>query len=76
MSISACVHLEPQERLDCVTQHTDSKPEGYPVLHIGSVAIFATVHQLATIRAVINIWLAADDDAKAEAKAEAPAAVC
>jgi hypothetical protein len=77
MSISACVHLEDDTRIECVTQHTDSKPEGYPVLRIGTVAIFPSLAQLDRIREAAELWLEADAyRAEVEAEASAPAAIC
>jgi hypothetical protein len=50
-------HLEPQDRIRCETQATDSQPEGYPVLGLGPIAVFPTVEQLRRIRAAIDGWL-------------------
>jgi hypothetical protein len=61
-----CAHLEPQDRIECQTQETDSRPEGYPVLGIGPIAVFPSVDQLHEIREEIDAWLSAEA-ARAEA---------
>jgi hypothetical protein len=53
-------HLEPHDRCRCETQATDSHPEGYPVLHIGDIAVFPTVEQLRGLREEIDRWLSAE----------------
>jgi hypothetical protein len=57
-----CAHLEPQDRIECQTQETESRPEGYPVLGIGPIAVFPTVEQLRRIREEIDAWLGAEAD--------------
>ena len=52
-------HLEPQDRIRCETQATESLPEGYPVLGLGSIAVFPSVEQLRRIREEIDGWLSA-----------------
>jgi hypothetical protein len=61
-----CAHLEPTDRIECQTQETSSRPEGYPVLDIGPIAVFPTVEQLRRIRDEIDAWLSAEA-ARAEA---------
>ena len=56
-STTIFAHLEPQDRIRCETQATDSQPEGYPVLGLGSIAVFPTVEQLRRIREAIDAWL-------------------
>ena len=55
-----CAHLEPQDCIECQTQETDSRPEGYPVLGIGPIAVFPTVEQLRHLRDEIDAWLSAE----------------
>jgi hypothetical protein len=62
-------HLEPQDRIRCETQATDSQPEGYPVLGIGAIAVFPTVEQLRRLREAIDGWLS--DQAAREQAAHA-----
>ena len=54
-----CAHLEPTDRIRCETQETESRPEGYPVLNLGPIAVFPTVEQLRHIREAIDGWLSA-----------------
>ena len=61
-----CAHLEPTDRIECQTQATNSRPEGYPVLGIGPIAVFPSVEQLRRIRDEIDAWLSAEA-ARAEA---------
>jgi hypothetical protein len=61
-----CAHLEPSDRIECQTQETDSRPEGYPVLGLGPIAVFPSVDQLRRIRDEIDVWLGAEA-ARAEA---------
>jgi hypothetical protein len=55
-----CAHLEPQDRIRCETQETSSRPEGYPVLGLGPIAVFPTVEQLRQIHDEIDAWLSAE----------------
>ena len=52
-----CAHLEPTDRIECQTQTNDCRPEGYPVLDLGPIAVFPTVEQLRRIREAIDAWL-------------------
>jgi hypothetical protein len=61
-----CAHLEPTDRIECQTQETGSRPEGYPVLDLGPIAVFPIVEQLRRIRDEIDAWLGAEA-ARAEA---------
>jgi hypothetical protein len=63
-----CAHLEPTDRIECQTQETESRPEGYPVLDLGPIAVFPSVDQLRRIRDQIDAWLGAEA-ARAEAAA-------
>ena len=54
-----CAHLEPTDRIECQTQTNDCRPEGYPVLDLGPIAVFPTVEQLRRIREEIDGWLGA-----------------
>ena len=64
-----CAHLEPTDRIECQTQETESRPEGYPVLGIGPIAVFPTVEQLRHLRDEIDGWLS--DQAAREQAAHA-----
>jgi hypothetical protein len=63
-----CAHLEPSDRIACQTKATASRPEGYPVLGIGPIAVFPTMEQLRRLRDEIDAWLGAEA-ARAEAAA-------
>jgi hypothetical protein len=54
-----CAHLEPSDRIECQTQANDHRPEGYPVLGLGPIAVFPSVDQLRRIREAIDGWLGA-----------------
>jgi hypothetical protein len=64
-----CAHLEPTDRIACQTQATESRPEGYPVLDLGPIALFPTVEQLRRLREAIDGWLS--DQAAREQAARA-----
>ena len=55
-----CAHLEPTDRIECQTQENDFRPEGYPVLGLGPIAVFPSVEQLRRIRDQIDAWLSAE----------------
>jgi hypothetical protein len=73
-SMGACVHLGDEDRpqIDCVTQDTPSRPEGYPVLHVGPVAIFPEIGHLRRIRDAITGWLDGPDGARLAPPGPAP----
>lgn len=62
-TVSAGVHLCNFARptINCETQASAGRPEGYPVLHVGPVAFWPTPDQLRTLRDAINAWLASPD---------------
>jgi hypothetical protein len=64
-----CAHLEPTDRIACQTQATESRPEGYPVLDLGPIAVFPSVEQLRRLREAIDGWLS--DQAAREQAAHA-----
>ena len=63
------IELEPVDRIECQTQETDSRPEGYPVLGIGPIAVFPSVEQLRRIRDAIDGWLSAEATREQAARA-------
>jgi hypothetical protein len=70
-----CAHLEPSDRIECQTQETSTRPEGYPVLAIGTIAVFPSVEQLRRIRDAIDAWLSAEAARAAAAAASLGAGI-
>lgn len=48
-------------RIKCETQRHEAHLEGYPVLHIGTVAFFPTVEQLRRLVLTVDVWVRAYD---------------
>jgi hypothetical protein len=71
------LHLNSFERptIGCTTSETASRPDGYPVLHLGPVTIWPTVEQLRAIRAAIDGWPASPDGVKLSGP-HRPDAIC
>jgi hypothetical protein len=57
--VPACIFPGPEERIECTTQRSDCRPEGYPVLAFGTMNLFSSVVQLGRIRDAIDACLAA-----------------
>jgi hypothetical protein len=69
-----CVHLEPDDRIECRTQVTESDPAGYPVLVVGGLHIFPSAVQLSAIQHDVATWLRRQEETAAATAA--PAAIC
>jgi hypothetical protein len=64
MAMYTSLHIEADEPCDigCSHQLNGLRPEGYPVLAIGTLSIYPTRERLERIRAAIDAYLAAHGD--------------
>ncbi len=80
VTVTSGLHLTSFDRptIECVTNETASRPDGYPVLRVGPFTIWPTVPQLRTIRDAIDGWLASPDGRRlaGPAPVQAPDAIC
>jgi hypothetical protein len=71
------IHLSNFARpeINVETQESASRPDGYPVLHIGPAVFWPTAEQLGAIRDAIDGWLASPDGIRLADRRQ-PAAIC
>ena len=77
-TVSASIHLLSCRwpTIDCTTYESPSRPDGYPVLHLGPCVLWPMVEQLTTIRDAIDGWLAGLDGVRLSAPTVPPDAIC